>query len=255
MSCTEFSRQLAEAVERRESTDTLVLREHVSACSGCRTLWLDALLVDRAVSHWKKPVAASGLTERIVSRVAAETTTAASAAAVGSQFAAVRQGVDRAPRLGRRMNRSAGVAILVLALSVCAMILLGRPRPQANVGTPEAVRKATSIAVVDARPIQVAHASAGSQASPAKVGAPVELMVADAGSAYWHLAGNAAKAVTAATVLVPPADAVGEAPPIVKGQEPWVDGMRREIAPVTHQLGHAFEFLIRAVPEKRAPAT
>jgi hypothetical protein len=91
--------------------------------------------------------------------------------------------------------------------------------------------------------------------SPTAVDAPVELMVADAGSAYLHLAGKAAKAVTAATVLVPPANGVDDAPPTPKRQEPWVDGVRREIAPVTHQLGHAFEFLIQAVPEKRAPAT
>ena len=48
ISCTEFNRQLDEAIERRESVDTVGLREHAAACAECRCLWLDALVVDRA---------------------------------------------------------------------------------------------------------------------------------------------------------------------------------------------------------------
>jgi hypothetical protein len=135
------------------------------------------------------------------------------------------------------------------------MLFLSRPNSRSNIGRPETARNAPSIAVANGPTIKAGLRSTVKPTSPVAVDAPVELMVADAGSAYLHLAGNAAKAVTAATVLVPPADAVGDAPPTPKRQEPWVDGVRREIAPVTHQLGHAFEFLIQAVPEKRAPAT
>ncbi len=69
ISCTEFSRQLDEAIERRESVDTVRLREHAGTCAECRGLWLDALVVDRAVAQWKKPVVSAGLTDRIVAQV------------------------------------------------------------------------------------------------------------------------------------------------------------------------------------------
>jgi hypothetical protein len=254
ISCTEFSRQLSEAVETRKSVDTVALREHASSCPECRCEWLDALLVDRAVAHWPKPVAVAGLTERILSQVAAETAAAGSATPFRTQVVPARQAADRPlSPAGRRINRSTGATIAALALCVCAMLFLLRSTPRSDVGPPEVTRNPPSIAVANGPTIKAS--SSVKPTSPVAVDAPVELMVADAGSAYLHLAGNAAKAVTAATVLVPPADAVGDAPPTPMRQEPWVDGVRREIAPVTHQLGHAFEFLIQAVPEKRAPAT
>ena len=254
ISCTEFSRQLSEAVETRKSVDTLALREHAASCAECRCEWLDALLVDRAVARWPKPVAAAGLTERVLSQLAAETASAGSATPFRTQIAPAKQLADRPlSPAGRRINRSTGAAIAALALCVCAMFFLVRSNPRSDIGPPEVTRNAPPIAVANAPTIKAS--SSLKPNSPVAIGAPVELMVADAGSAYLHLAGNAAKAVTAASVLVPSADAVGDAPPVPQRQEPWVDGVRREIAPVTHQLGHAFEFLIQAVPEKRAPAT
>jgi hypothetical protein len=255
ISCTEFSRQLSEAVETRKTFDTVALREHAASCAECRCEWLDALLVDRAVAHWPKPVAVAGLTDRILSQLAAETAAAGSATPFRTQIGPAKQVADRPlSPAGRRINRSTSATIAALALCVCAMFFLVRSNPRSDIGPPDVARNAPSITVANAPTIK-AGPSSSVKPTPVTVDAPVELMVADAGSAYLHLAGNAAKAVTAATVLVPPADAVGDAPPTPKRQEPWVDGVRREIAPVTHQLGHAFEFLIQAVPEKRAPAT
>jgi hypothetical protein len=256
ISCTEFSRQLSEAVETRQSVDTVALREHAASCAECRCEWLDALLVDRAVAHWPKPVAAAGLTERILSQIAAETAGVGLEAPPSTQIAPANLAADRRMSpAGRRLKRPTAVAIAALALSICVMLFLSRPNSRSNIGRPETARNAPSIAVANGPTIKAGLSSTAKPTSPTAVDAPVELMVADAGSAYLHLAGNAAKAVTAATVLVPPADAAGDAAPAAKRQEPWVDGVRREIAPVTHQLGHAFEFLIQAVPEKRAPAT
>lgn len=278
ISCTEFSRQLDEAIERRESVDTVGLREHAAACAECRCLWLDALVVDRAVAQWKKPVADAGLTDRILSQLAEETaapTVTVAVTATDSVAAGAPSGAQTVPSIPlgdsvaspprRRANRTARAAITVLALCVCAMLFLGRPRPQVGVTQPEVVQNSQPVVAVNPRTMQVDQILTAGQTPPAatalpnaglhETGAPVELMVADAGTAYLHLAGDAAKAVTAASVLVPPADSAGDPPPAPKGQEPWVDGMRREIAPVTHQLSHAFEFLIQAVPEKRSPAT
>jgi hypothetical protein len=256
ISCTEFSRQLADAVERRQTVDTAALREHAGSCPECRSQWLDAQLVDRAITRLKKPLVPAGLTERILLHVAAGTSPAATAEPLGPSLVPVlRHGRRETSRPRRRANRIAAVALTALGLCVCAMLFLGRPVPPREVAKTAIDQKTPPIAAVGLEQIKNGPGPRAKEAASATVGAPVELMVADAGSAYLHLAGNAAKAVTAATVLVPPADAVREAPPTPKGQEPWVDDVRREIAPVTHQLGHAFEFLIQAVPEKRAPAT
>ncbi len=148
------------------------------------------------------------------------------------------------------------MSLTALALCLLAMLLLRRPLPPADPAQPIAGEKTvgdTAHNVVDASPVKPVPALVA--ARPAPAGAPVELMVADAGSAYLHLAGDAAKAVTAATVLVPSADPVAAEPAAPTSDDHWVDGVRQEIAPVTHQLSHAFEFLIQAVPEKRTPAT
>jgi len=252
ISCTEFSRQLAEAVERRESVNTVVLREHAGACAECRRQWLDAMIVDRAVANWTKPVPAAGLTDRILAQLASETAVGLPSPLV----AAVRgePGNDRTSRPKRRLNRGASVTVALTAICLFAMLLLGRPTRPVKVEQPE-IAKGSSPVVAANTPTMQGRQAVTKPAPPARTGAPVETMVADAGSAYLHLAGNAAKAVTAATVLVPPAADTGRetaAPP--RGREPWVNDVRREIAPVTHQLSHAFEFLIQAVPD-RAHAT
>ncbi|HEV3002945.1 MAG TPA: hypothetical protein VGX78_00720 [Pirellulales bacterium] len=254
ISCTEFSRQFAEAIERRESLNTTALREHAGACAECGREWLDAMVVDRAVAHWKKPMPAAGLTDRILAQLASE-------AAVGSPSplaaAIPERGHGRtSSRSRRRLTRSAGVAAAVTALALLAIFLLGRPARPVNVEQPEIAKSSPPVVAAPAPTVGTNHEPVAKPAPPARTGMPVELMVADAGSAYLHLAGNAAKAVTAATVLVPPAADTGrQTAPLPKGREPWVNDVRREIAPVTHQLSHAFEFLIQAVPENRAPAT
>ena len=258
MSCTEFSCRLDEAIERRESVDTVWLREHATACAECRSLWLDALAVDQAIARWKKPVPVAGLTNRILAQVAADAAALRPEASVGvEQVVAKPVATETAPQPRRRINRTAGAAITALALCVCAVLFLSWPRPQLPIARPDLAHSAEH--VVAASPevkSQAASPVAALPVTPTPIAsAPVEVMVADAGSAYLHLAGDAAKAVTAASVLVPSADPTDEAPAAPKDEEPWVDGMRREIAPVSHQLSHAFEFLIQAVPEKRAPAT
>jgi hypothetical protein len=257
MSCTEFNCRLDEAIERRESVDTVWLREHAAACAECRALWLDALAVDQAITRWKKPVPVVGLTDRILAQVTADASALAAEASVGVEQVLAKPAADeRAPEPRRRVNRTAGAAITALALCVCAVLFLSRPRPQLPVAQPDVARSAEPVAAGPEPKLQQASPVATLPVTPAPIAsAPVEVMVADAGSAYLHLAGDAAKAVTAASVLVPSADPTDEAPAAPKDEEPWVDGMRREIAPVTHQLSHAFEFLIQAVPEKRAPAT
>lgn len=263
MNCTEFSRRLDEAIERRESVDTVWPREHAAACAACRGLWLDALAVDQAVARWKKPVPIAGLTDRILAQVIADADLAAEASAGVEQVVAKTVAVEKGPEPRRRINRSIGAAITALALCVCVVLFLSRPRPQLPVARPEVAPSVEHVVVASPEPKSQAAlpvaalipTTPASKVPAPTASAPVEVMVADAGSAYLHLAGDAAKAVTAASVLVPPADPTDGPPPAPKDEEPWVDGMRREIAPVTHQLSHAFEFLIQAVPEKRAPAT
>ncbi len=68
INCTEFSRQLGDLVERRASIDVAHLREHAGACPQCRELWLDSLIVERAVAGWKKPAPSTGLSERILAQ-------------------------------------------------------------------------------------------------------------------------------------------------------------------------------------------
>jgi hypothetical protein len=218
------------------------------------------------VAQWKKPVVSAGLTDRIVAQVIADAGALTVAEPLSTEMVpAVASEADVAVRPSRRGNRTAAAAITALALCVCAMLLFNRPRPQKH-GEPTEASKADvasnsqHVGVMNPHAIETIRGPATRETLPPAAavpasGAPVEVMVADAGSAYLHLAGDAAKAVTAASVLVPSADAVEEPASSPKDEEPWVDGMRREIAPVTHQLSHAFEFLIQAVPEKRAPAT
>jgi hypothetical protein len=262
ISCTEFSRQLAELVERRASIDVADLREHAGGCPQCRELWLDSLIVERAVAGWKKPVPSAGLSTRILAQVAAGVAPAEEGALLGADAAPAREIARperRAGRIpGRRFIGTGGLSLTALALVLVATLLLRRPLPPAAPAQPiggqnSVVDPANN--VVDASPVKPVPAQVADRPASAPAGAPVELMVADAGSAYLHLAGDAAKAVTAATVLVPSADPVADAPAAPANDDHWVDGVREEIAPVTHQLSHAFEFLIQAVPEKRTPAT
>jgi hypothetical protein len=246
ISCTEFSRQLADAVERRGSVDTVALREHAASCAECRSAWFDAMLVDQAVSQWRKPMVAGGLTERILSHVAAGIPLAP--VPVESQPVTSHER-ELTTRPKRRMRRAGGLAFTAMALCVLATLFLVRSQEQRS-----PMQDQASIVRTDVPKVETVQPIVTPKARPT-VEAPVELMVADAGSAYLRLAGDAAKAVTAASVLVPAADNPREELSAPKDDDRWVEDVRREIAPVTHQLGHAFEFLIQAVPEKRAPAT
>jgi hypothetical protein len=257
LSCTEFERQLTETVERRGSADREALRQHACACAKCRALWLDALLVDRAVAGWKKPVPAAGLTDRILSHVAAASAAEEAGAHDAAPLVSATRGGHRAGvPPGRRVTRVAASALTGLAVCLIAVLVVGRalrpaPVEQMQIAAVQNhVSNPSAPAVMDPAP-----GANAPQPRPAIAAAPVELMVADAGSAYLHLAGKAARAVTAASVLVPTADVARETSPAPKHEDRWVEGVEREIAPVTHQLSHAFNFLIQAVPEKRAPAT
>jgi hypothetical protein len=255
ISCTEFKRQLTETVERRGSVDREALREHAGACAKCRELWLNAMLVDRAVAGWKKPVPAVGLTDRILLHVAAATSVEAAGVATNAPLVSATRATGRpAAQPRRRATRIAATAITALVLCLVVMLAVGRSLRPSHVDQLEVAENQVSTppAVSTPKPAQAPFVP---QPRPATAIAPVELMLADAGSAYLHLAGKAASAVTAASVLVPTADVGRETSPPPKQEDRWVDGVQREIAPVTHQLSHAFEFLIQAVPEKRAPAT
>jgi hypothetical protein len=252
ISCTEFNERLAEAVERREPADTPVLREHAGTCAECQAAWLDALIVDRALVQWKKPVATEGLTERILAHVAAQSVASlASTAPVTSMTAGASQSTSRP----RRRILFAGMALTAAAVCVCAILFVPRPAqvPQVAENPPQVVPIPRT--AEHAQSAVLAQTTVPKQKSPPASDTPVELLVADAGSAYLHLAGDAAKAVTGASVLVPSADENGYSADTPKEEKRWVDDMRQEIAPVTHQLSHAFEFLIDAVPAKQVPAT
>ncbi len=267
INCTEFSRQLAEHVERRASIDTADLREHAAACPQCREEWLDSLIVERAVAGWKKPVPSAGLTDRILAQVAAGAAPADDEAPVETQVTPAREVTPAPGGAGRRspdrrLIGTAGLGLTALALGLLTMLLFRRPAPPVNPSQPDVAQSAAGNVMgnptnhmATVAPVRVAPAPVAVLPVPAPEDAPVELMVADAGSAYLHLAGDAAKAVTAATVLVPSADPVADEPAAQPSDDHWVDGVRQEIEPVTHQLSHAFEFLIQAVPEKRTPAT
>ena len=54
ISCTEFNRLLEESIEAHSPLDTPELRGHADQCADCRLAWLDALLIDGAVSQWRK---------------------------------------------------------------------------------------------------------------------------------------------------------------------------------------------------------
>jgi hypothetical protein len=248
INCTEFHKRLADAIERRESVDNVILREHAGVCAECRASWLDALLLDSAVAQWKKPVSSQGLTERILTQVASN-----------PSIEPATSPADRLPSRPRRFVRPAGAAVAALAVCACAMFLLTRS-PQAPVRQgPDVVRDTPRTEPLRApevpRPIAMAQDAKPAQNTPPAGNARVEVLLADAGTAYLHLAGHAAQAVTAASVLVPSTDETEKAATTPKEETRWVDDVRHEIAPVTHQLSHAFEFLIDAVPTKQVPAT
>src|ERR1700722_8362744 len=101
INCTEFSRQLAELVERRASIDLAQLREHAGACPQCRELWLDSLIVERGVAAWEKPAPSAGLSERILAQVAAGVAPAADDAPLAAEAAPAREIAQPERRIGR----------------------------------------------------------------------------------------------------------------------------------------------------------
>ena len=153
-SCTEFNRLLEESIEARLPLDTPEFRGHADQCADCRLAWLDALLLDGAVSQWRKSANARlpvvDLTDVVLYRKAAAQ---AETLSVGSEQranslaanepiastpgtrpldgtrvpAAVAETRQSRRSLGRRIAALAAVGI---AAAVCVAALAGRASRQ-----------------------------------------------------------------------------------------------------------------------------
>jgi len=152
ISCSEFSRLLAQAIESRLPVDVPDLRGHAAECADCQAAWLDALLLDGAVAQWKNQRKSTGkcavpsvdLTDVILFRRTAEQEPAIGV--TDSQFGMpgisgdIQSGsmielantaspavdaVSKQPRW-RLTRRTAALAAMILATAVCVAFLSGR---------------------------------------------------------------------------------------------------------------------------------
>lgn len=272
INCTEFSRLLAEAVESHQSVASAALREHATQCADCRVSWLDALLVDRAVAQWKSGVPTADLADTVLFRLAAQEP--AISVPTSPSFAGPL--LTTSPSKTRRLvTRRTLVTLTASTAVICVAILVMRPgrpsqSPESSVVTVQplkhqSVARQSEIAKSESQRLptnepatSLADSKPGGRRAAAKStgnDARVDSLVRDAGSAYFNLASEAADAVTAVTVLVPPPDSSDAPLNADVNEERWVDEVQRELAPVTRQLGQAFEFLIQAVPAEKTPAT
>ncbi len=250
ISCTEFRRQLADAVESRSSVDLPELGEHAAACPNCATAWEDALLLNLAIARWQRDAPPVDLADSVLARLRfdlvleqvpaapREQSAAAAMPAAPSSLSAGARSI--APSAAEPTRRAPLWASVALVSGVCAAILLARP------GRPQPGREAAT---------NFPSAVRASRAAVSASDAPVQSLLHHAGSASLELAGEAAKAVTAAAVLVPPADQPGKTAAPPANDDGWVEEVRREFAPVQHHIGHALGFLFQAVPAEKAPAT
>lgn len=261
INCTEFKELLERAVESRQSLDSSVLRGHAALCSECRCAWVDALLIDRAAAKWKKTIVSVDLSDSVLYQLATERDEDSSRVTLTSEFAtrvatstepSIAAPARRSGRSRKWLTRSATVAAFgVLAGAACLAIAVGRFGGPLQSIKPRAIEVAKQSNASEPKLVLAAPTDKSRAANEA----PVESLVRDAGSAYLNLAGGAAKAVAAAAVLVPPADAPAAPDPQFKEKDRWVDEVGREFEPVRRHLSQAFGFLIQAVPTEKAPAT
>ncbi|HEX4072755.1 MAG TPA: hypothetical protein VHX68_16360 [Planctomycetaceae bacterium] len=284
ISCTEFNRLLEESIEAHSPLDTPELRGHADQCADCRLAWLDALLIDGAVSQWRKSASARlplvDLTDVVLYRKAAaqaETLAAGSeqranpvaanepiastpgtrplaGARVAAAVAATRQ-----PRsLGRRIAALAAVGI---AAAVCVAALAGRAGRQhdasrlVNQTSPSPLPKASTVTPISqiASPAPQVLISATKSPVKAVAEAPHETLAEDSGpDAFDQTIGNVPPATAASVSATHPGQGATTAAPT--DDDRWVDDVGRQFEPMGSNLSQAFHFLWEAVPAKKAPS-
>lgn len=286
ISCTEFNRLLEESIEAHLPLDTPELRGHADQCADCRLAWLDALLLDGAVSQWRKSANARlpliDLTDVVLYRKAAAQAETLSVGSeqranpvtanepitsipgtrplVGARVAAAVAETRQSQRsLGRRIAALAAVGI---AAAVCVAALAGRASRQHD----------ASLLVNQTSPSPLPNTSAGTPISeiasaapkvpisatksPAKavVEAPHETLAEDSGpDAFDQTIGNVPPATAASVSATRPGRGATTAAP-TGDDDRWVDDVGRQFEPMGSNLSQAFHFLWEAVPAKKAPA-
>ncbi len=285
-SCTEFNRLLEENIEAHSPLDTPELRGHADQCADCRLAWLDALLLDGAVSQWRKSANARlplvDLVDVVLYRKAAaqaETVSARSeqranpviandwiASTPGTQPldgvrlpAAMAETRQSRRSLGRRIAALTAVGI---AAAVCVAALAGRASRQheaslvVNQTSPSPLPKTSAGTQIS----QIASAASQVPVSPTKsptkpvVEAPHETLAEDSEPGAFDQTIENVPPATAASVSAPrPGRGATTAGP-AGDDDRWVDDVGRQFEPMGNNLSQAFHFLWEAVPAKKAPA-
>ena len=287
ISCIEFNRLIEQAVEARSPVDSTALRAHSTECAPCRAAWLDAMLLDGAVTEWrktgKKILPSVDLAEIVLARrnSTIEPLITADVTPFAPRSLADQDAGDRAPAVSRvagapakpsttRSVRRVVTAAMVLVFAVTIAVFWNRAGREhnevalTNLPVPELTTRAAiptktpqSHTPSNTRRTSVSsppqHLAAPSNTAP--VEAPVAAMVQGAQSAYLDLANDAAQAVSGATALVPRPGLVSVMAPVRDENDRWVDDVGQQFEPVGKNLSQAFQFILEAVPAEKAPAT
>jgi hypothetical protein len=286
ISCTEFNRLLEESIEAHLPLDTPELRGHADQCADCRLAWLDALLLDGAVSQWRKSANARlplvDLTDVVLYRKAAAQAETLSAGSeqranpvaanepiastpgtrplVGARVAAAVAETRQSQRsLGRRIAALAAVGI---AAAVCVAALSGRAGRQHDAGllvnqtSPSPLPKTsagTPISQIASAAPQVPISATKSSPKPVAE-APHETLAEDSEpGAFDQAIENVLPATAASVSAARPGQGATTAAP-AGDDDRWVDDVGRQFEPMGSNLSQAFHFLWEAVPAKKAPS-
>ncbi len=251
MNCTEFERTLHEAVESRQTPDSMEFRSHVEHCSACLALWSDFLILDQVVPPWKRRTNDVDLVDRVVAQMRVQT----SADLVGSVGA---DGVVPQPRIGVRQRWA------VVAIAAAVLLLLLRPFGLGlQTSTPNSERDlsgvrdaavrtdAGSLLVVVADGVPKFETRAGGQDEIREVDAFIE----DAGSVYMGLAREAADTVRDVAFLFPTFEEQRVSVEPESTLPNWLDDFGENLQPIGRDVENAIEFLLDAVPGDSHPKT
>ena len=285
-SCTEFNRLLEESIEAHLPLDTPELRGHADQCADCRLAWLDALLLDGAVSQWRKSANARlplvDLTDVALYRKAAAQ---AETVSVGSEQRAnpvaanepIASTPGMRPLVGARVagavaetrqsqrslgRRIAALAAVGIAAAVCVVALAGRASRQhdasllVNQTSPSPLPKTSAGTPISqiASPAQQVPNSATKSPVKAVAEAPHETLAEDsAPGAFDQAIENVLPATAASVSATHPGSGATTAAP-TGDDDRWVDDVGRQFEPMGSNLSQAFHFLWEAVPAKKAPA-
>jgi hypothetical protein len=287
-SCTEFSRLLEESIEARLPLDTPELRGHADQCTDCRLAWLDALLLDGAVSQWRKSANARlplvDLTDVVLYRKAAAQAEALSGGSEqrvnavtwnepivstperrpldGARVAAavVETRQFRRHSLGRRFAALAAAGIVA---AVCVAALSARASRQhdasllVNQTSPSPLPKTsagTPISQMASTAPQVPVSTTKSLGKPVAE-APHETLAEDSEPGVFDQTIENGPPATAVSVSAPRPGRGATTVTPAGDDDRWVDDVGRQFEPVGNNLSQAFHFLWEAVPAKKAPAT